>query len=172
MTPAYDSLNRNQLHQLLATAREGDAIDKLVVIFTGYLGMRVQEMRYMRAGWIDFQRQEINIPERDEDWPPEGVKARPRTIPYGDLDRRVKTDIVYYFRDHDRLEVSKATIYHRLENLAAEADIRTKVTPKKLRHTAAEQWVDQGEDLLSLRQLMGFEMLETAKKFFEAGSGS
>mgnify|MGYP006285271675 CR=1 FL=1 len=164
---SYDSLEQDQLSRLISASRQGDFIDKLVVIFTGYIGLRVQEIRHLKASWIDFQRQEINMPAKDEDWPPDAVKARPRTIPYGDLDGKVKTDIEYYFRDHDDLDISKATIYNRIESLASEADIRTKVTPKKLRHTAAKRWVEEGEDIMGLQELMGYETLEAAKKFFE-----
>ena len=164
---SYESLDKDQLNRLVSTSRKGDFLDKLLVTFTGYLGLREQEILHLRADWIDFQTQTVNIPAEDEDWPPEGVKTRPRTIPYGDLDKRLVTDIEYFFRDHDELDTSKATIHNRIKKLAAKADIRTKVTVRKLRNTAAERWADQVENMRDLQKLMGYEGFKPTEKFLD-----
>ncbi len=165
MNESYDSLDPEQFRRLEEASREGDFKDKLVVILSGYLGLRVQEIRHLRAGWIDFQRQEINIPEEDRGWPPEDVKARSRTLPYGNFRKKVKTDIEHYFRDHEILDVSKATIYNRLERLAKNADIRTKVTPKKLRYKAIGRWIEEDKNIMKVQELAGYERLEPVQKF-------
>ena len=157
------SLTEDERNRLMDEARKGDSIDRLVVIFSGYLGMRAEEIHYLNENWFSWQREEINIPEEDGEWPKKG-KARARTVDYGHLDERLKDYLSHYYRDHDSLDAYKATMYKRVEKLAEKAGIKTKVTLKTLRNTAAECRCEQINGNVSrLAEEMGFTVQTAAK---------
>jgi len=65
--------------------------------------------------------------------------------------------------------VSPKRIYNIVKSMAAKAEVRnaTKISPHKLRHTFAIQWIQRGGDIESLRRLLGHSRLNTTQVYLD-----
>lgn len=159
-----DSLNREGFEKLWHTAREGDELDRLVFVLCGHLGMRASEVAHLRKDWIDFQRRTVNIPKRDGEWSVK-TEASARSIPYGPMRARVGKEIESYFDYHRKVGVTRGSIWYRVKRMGKRSDLAKKVYPHSLRATAAFQFAEAGINAQGLRQIMGWQQLNTAQSY-------
>jgi len=159
-----DALNREQFEQLWKGAKDGDPLDRLIFICAGYLGMRASEIAHLKESWIDWQRQTVNIPGKDGDWKAK-TEASARSIPFGNLRDRVRTELRRYFEYYDAVGVSRKTVFSRVKSMAKRANMTVRVYPHALRATCAFQLAEAGMNAQGLRQFMGWAQLNTAQKY-------
>lgn len=159
-----DSLNKKEFEKLWEAATKGDELDRLIFVLAGHLGMRVSEITHLKKSWIDFGGQRVRIPYEENSWKAKS-KAAARTIPYGKMNPRVQEELENYFKYHNEIPITRRAIWHRIKNLAYEASLTKNVYPHSLRATAAFQFADAGFSAQALRQIMGWEKLETAESY-------
>lgn len=161
-----DSLNKEQFEQLWTASRDGDALDRLIFVCAGHLGMRASEIAHLKKDWIDWQRETINVPRKDGDWEAK-TEASARSIPFGDLRDRVSTELRRYFDYNESVGVSRKTIFQRVKKMANRAELTKKVYPHALRATCAFMLAEAGMNAQGLRQFMGWAQLNTAQRYIE-----
>lgn len=161
-----DSLDREEFEKMWEAAVEGNALDRLIFVCAGHLGMRASEIAHMKKDWIDFQRQTINVPKKDGDFEAKS-RASARSIPYKDLRDRVSTELRRYFDYNEAVDTSRSTVFRRVKNMAERAGLTRKVYPHALRASCAFQLAEAGVNAQGLRQFMGWAQLNTAQKYIE-----
>lgn len=161
-----DSLDRDEFEKLWEAAVKGDALDRLIFVCAGHLGMRASEVAHMKKDWVDFQRQTVNVPKKDGGFEAKSP-ASARSIPYKDLRDRVSTELRRYFDYNEAVGTSRSTVFRRVKNMAERAGLTRKVYPHALRATCAFQLAEAGINAQGLRQYMGWAQLHTAQKYIE-----
>jgi len=162
--PEINRLDRKEFELLWEAAVEGDPLDRLIFVCAGHLGMRVSEIAHLKKDWIDFQNENIYVPREDGQFQSNGSF---RSIPYTSLQSKISTELRRYFDYNDAVDVSRATIFRRVKNMAQRADLTGKVNPQALRSTCAFQLAEAGVNAQGLRQFMGWKELNTAQKYIE-----
>ena len=134
--------------------------------------MRASEIAHLKKGWIDWQRQTVNIPRKEGDWEAK-TEASARSIPFGDLRDRVSTELRRYFDYNEAVGVSRKTVFTRVKNMAKRADLTVRVYPHALRATCAFQLAEVGMNAQGLRQFMGWAQLNSAQDYIrQAGKAA
>lgn len=156
-----NSLTQIEFEELLSACKDGK--DKLLVILCGGLGMRAGEVAHLRASWIDWQSEKINIPSREGEWRPK-TESSQRSIPFRSMDR-AKAVLKSYFALDESLGLKRCAIYLRIKRIAQRTKIQKKITPHTLRATAAFCYAEAGLSAQALRQVFGWTKLETAEHY-------
>lgn len=166
-----DALTEGELKELINATDE--VIDQLYIVASGYQGMRVGEIAHMDYTWIDFQSRTITIPARKECscyecmknksgyWTPKtkmGARKMPIRKPALEIFRK-------YFTTYRRVNKTRQTIYKHIKDIAKRTTITKEIYPHSLRATAGTLWANMGVPANILKQLMGWENIETANKY-------
>lgn len=149
--------------------KNSDLIDNSslsLVIFELLYGcaLRVSELCSLKYSDIDFEGKTISII---------GKGSKQRIIPLGDYAKKTILDyldnIDYNYNEGPFLRTSKGTpMYPRYvqrlvkKYIASFSDIAKK-SPHVLRHSAATHMLDNGADLLSVKEILGHEKLSTTQ---------
>lgn len=161
------TLTREEFERLWEAACQGDELDRLIFVLAAQLGLRASEIAGMHRSWIDFQRQVIRIPAKDEVTGFEAkTKAAQRVIPYGKL-RRAPKVIQAYFDFHDRVGITRYSVWARIKAMAKRAGLTKRVFPHSLRATAAFMWAEAGFSAQALRQVFGWSDLNVAQAYID-----
>jgi integrase len=160
------ALTREEFEKVWEVVREGDEYDRLTFVCAAQLGMRAGEIAALRKSWVDFQRQAIRIPYKDEGWQAK-TKAAARVIPFGRM-RRAPRILQEFFDYHDEFGHDRFFIWHRVLSWGKKAGLTRPIFPHALRATAAFQFAEAGLSAQALRQIMGWSDLRTAQSYIDA----
>jgi len=143
----------------------GNAI-KIKTIFELLYGcaLRVSEVCSLNIGDIDFSRKTLKI---------FGKGSKTRIVPIGDLSMKI---IKQYIKSLDTLNANEALfktrtgkriypriIYSYVHNYLSDVTDINKKSPHILRHSAATHMLDNGADLLAVKELLGHKNLSTTQ---------
>ncbi|MFN7260073.1 MAG: tyrosine-type recombinase/integrase [Cyclobacteriaceae bacterium] len=123
-------------------------------------GLRCQELSKLQIQDIDFERNMIHVRQS------KGKKDR--YVPMGHLlmndvknyllrDKPVK----WLFNGKDNRECSRAAIRRAVREALRKTTIRKTISPHTLRHTYATHLLEQGLDIVSIKELLGHAFVET-----------
>lgn len=174
-----DALNELELNILIDSC--DDIFDRLVIILSGYEGMREGEIAHMEKEWLDKENGEIVIPSeqpckavkgkpcslcavRGGIWKPktiDGVRRIPIRIPAQDT-------IYRFFNAHNRVGCTRQTVYNHIIAVAKGSELTKKVYPHSLRATAGTLWGHTGISAISLCKVMGWRNITSANPYCKA----
>lgn len=194
-----NALSETELKQLIDGAE--DYFDKLIIILSGYHGMREGEIAHMEKTWIDFQKEIIRIPPEKKCncyeciqrikrtskndglsdaqidkmksgiWMPKTKKSI-RAIPLRYDVPIVKEVIQKFFSYHRRVGCSRQTIYLHITDIAKKVGLTKKIHPHSLRATAGSLFGLKGFSAPTLCSIMGWNDIQTANKYVTADEES
>jgi len=153
-------------------AAADDPLDRVILYSLAVYGLRADEMASMRSEWLDFHRGLIKIPgiDRITKWKPKSA-AGERTIPALDMSPDGWEAIRRYMTAHDRIDISRQTIYRRIVKLAKAAKINRRVYPHALRATAATEAAYRISNPNILCDIFGWSDLKTAQIYIKRAGG-
>jgi len=70
-----------------------------------------------------------------------------------------------FFRSRKRNAIARRTIYDRVKKFSILAQIKKKVSPHRLRHTFATHLLKQGENLATLKSLLGHRHIQSTQLY-------
>lgn len=191
-----DALDESEFRRLLDATEDLDEPFQTeaaaILVFGGRLGLRAGEIMHISEGWINWERDMLEIPgydpcqcgycrqqaelatEHNEDltiedaiaerWNPK-TRHSVRTVPF-DFDPEVKAAVSVFFDRFDEYEHSRASINRRVDRVAEAAGIPTdSIYPHALRATAATNLAYAGVPAPALQNMMGWSKLSTASKY-------
>ena len=130
-------------------------------------GVRVSELVNIKLKDIDYSEKTIKIL---------GKGSKERVVIYGSFceealeryleDGRIKLlnnkeDNGYLFLNKDGNKITERSIRKILDNIITKAALDIHVSPHMLRHTFATDMLNSGADLISVKELLGHESLNT-----------
>lgn len=170
---------------------------RFILVMAGRLGLRAAEISHCRAGWIDWEREMIEIPSFQDCscgycksqskqsvqktgvtykkaigrmWSPKTENSA-RAVPF-DFNTRVRETVEGFFFGRDGFPKSRSAINRRVDRVAAAAGWDTsRIYPHSLRATAATWHAYSGLPAPALQALMGWSKLSVAQKYLRL-SGS
>ena len=113
-----DALDEQEFEQLLDACDPKKPRERLVILLAGDLGMREGEIAHLRRSWINFQREQVIIPSKDENWTPK-TKWGARTIPAMKMSPRAWDAIKAYFTTYEGMDAHRVTIYRTVDRVAS-----------------------------------------------------
>jgi integrase/recombinase XerD len=159
-----EPLDRDELDVLLDAAAERDLTHDFTVRTLAYTGLRAAEFAHLTSEWIDWQNEQVRVPPEQDSWTPKTSHAA-RTIPVRDPDAlRVVRE---FFKRRERVDVTRKAVYDRVTRVAAETDLKKKVTPHVLRHTYGTLIAAKGATPQYIRQTMGHADLSSANDYLQ-----
>lgn len=153
-----------------------DDKDKLILLVLVYSGLRVSEFAHLRASWVDWQEETINVPamqncnklccvQRAGSWQPK-TKMAVRSVPMKEV--RLKEVLRAYFTLNNEVPLTTVAIWYRVKRLAQRANIAHKVYPHALRATAATLFAHKGISAPTLQYIMGWSQLKWAELYVQS----
>lgn len=144
--------------------------DKLILEVLYATGIRVSELVNIKLEDIDFERKEIRIL---------GKGNKERISEFGDfcldaielfindgrgklLDKHHKT-CEYLIINERGNKITTRGIEKIIDNIIKQASLKKKVTPHMIRHSFATHLLNEGCDILTVKELLGHESLETTQ---------
>lgn len=144
--------------------------DKLILEVLYATGIRVGELVNIKLDDIDFYRKEIRI---------FGKGSKERIDPFGDYcleainlflnDGRRKilkkhhTDSNYLIINEKGKKITTRGIEKIIDNVIKKASLKKHVSPHMLRHSFATHLLNEGCDILTVKELLGHESLESTQ---------
>ena len=205
-----DALSDAEFERLVDAAYELDepfVSQSLFVLYvSGRLGLRAGELAHIKESWVDWDRQQINIPRHDrcdfgenggycgyceqqarlaaknnedlsfdealeERWQPKTTTGA-RAVPFG-WDDEIVSVVEAFFELYDRWPRSRAVVNRRVTMVAEAAGMKSEeVYPHALRATAGTHHAYRGLSTLALQSLMGWERIDTARKYLRVSGGA
>ncbi|QZP37066.1 tyrosine-type recombinase/integrase [Halobaculum magnesiiphilum] len=159
-----EPLTEPELDDLLDAA-DGRDLDHQVTIYTlAHTGLRADELAHLRDDWIDWQAERLRVPPAEGEWTPK-TEHSARTIPlkHPGTVRRLRD----YFSYHEAYDATRQTVTNRVKRVAAETDLRKKITPHVLRHTYGTLIAARGATPQYIRQTMGHADLSSANDYLQ-----
>ena len=133
-------------------------------------GIRLSELSDLKLSFIDFDGELIRVmgKGKKERIIPVGAEALSALRNY--LDRRKlsfkdlsKIDGEAVFLNHSGKKLSSRSIRRIVKKYAKEVSEEKRTSPHMLRHTFATHLLDQGADLLTVKEILGHESLSTTQ---------
>lgn len=198
-----DALNEREFAILVDALDDVDADYRAecrwILYAAGRLGLRAGEISHARREWIDWERDQIQIPSHSEcscgycrkraeetaealddvsfeeamadRWNPKTSNSV-RTVPFG-FDEDVKAAVCAFWIDRDEYSHSRVSVNRRVDRLLdASPYSREKTYPHALRATAACHYAYQGVPPVALQGMFGWADLTTAQKYVRASGGA
>ncbi len=163
------------LREVEAAAKPGTRARDLAIVLTlRHTGLRVGELVGLRV-------RDLTLTERRGSLRVFGKGAKERTVP---LNRTVRAALAAYLEVRrqwaDRAEYAELFLgqrgplaAHAVEKLVRKYAQRAKLaafSPHSLRHSFAKQLLDAGEDLVTVKTLLGHERLDTTARYTHPGA--
>lgn len=133
---------------------------KLILMFLYYAGLRLDEVRNLKWGDLDFDREIIHV---------KITKGKKERVIF--LHSRLKEMLKVYSIGTEGLiflaqrgkKYNKRTIQQMVKNAAKKAGIKKGVTPHTLRHSFATHLLEGGADIRYIQKLLGHKNLQTTQ---------
>lgn len=162
MTWKREPLEPDEVETLLDAAADYSIVHDFTCRTLIYTGMRANEFAHMTEEWVDWQNEQVRVPPEQGEWTPKTTDAA-RTIPVREPSAvRVMRE---FFKRNERVGVTRQSITKRVKTVAAETDLRKKVTPHVLRHTYGTLIAVRGATPQYIRQTMGHADLSSANAY-------
>ncbi|MWG34152.1 tyrosine-type recombinase/integrase [Halomarina oriensis] len=159
-----EPLEETELDELLTAAERHSLRHEMTCRTLAYTGLRANEFAHMTEEWVDWQNEQIRVPPEQSGWTPKTAHAV-RTIPVREpAALRTLRD---YFKRHEKIGVSRQAITKRVKAVAADTELRKKVTPHVLRHTYGTLIAARGATPQYIRQTMGHADLSSANAYIQ-----
>lgn len=144
--------------------------DRLVLEILYATGIRVGELVEIKVSDIDFFNKEIKV---------NGKGSKQRIVEFGDycfeyinlflndgrekiLKKHNKTSSYLIINDHGD-KITTRGVELLIDKIIKKAALKRKVTPHMLRHTFATHLLNEGCDILTVKELLGHESLESTQ---------
>lgn len=126
-----------------------------------FTGMRVSEVSSVRRGDLSLKRRKVRI---------RGKGGKDRVIPFPPallpiLRRYIATSHpdAFLFPGRGSSHLSVRTIQRLIKSVAKALGIPKRITPHKLRHSYATHLVEQGVDIVAIKDLLGHSSIATTQ---------
>jgi len=157
-----EPLEPNEVDQLLDAASNYSLRHDFTCRTLTYTGLRANEFAHLREDWIDWQNEQLRVPNEQDAWTPKTSHAV-RTIPIREPSAlRVMRE---FFKRNEAVDISRQAVTKRVKTVAAQTDLRKKVTPHVLRHTYGTLIAARGATPQYIRQTMGHADLSSANPY-------
>lgn len=164
MTWKREPLTEDELDDLLAAADEHDLDHQMTTYVLAHTGLRANELAHMTEDWIHWQDERLRVPAEQNGWTPKTEHAA-RTIPVKHPKTlRLLRDFFKYSAEYG---ATRQTVTNRVKRVAAETDLKKKVTPHVLRHTYGTLIAARGATPQYIRQTMGHSDLSSANDYLQ-----
>lgn len=146
--------------------------DKLILEILYATGIRVSELVNIKIGDIDFNKKEIKI---------NGKGNKERIAEFGDycldaIDLFIENGRNILLSKHNKVceyliinekgnKITTRGVEKIIDNIIKKAALKKKVTPHMLRHTFATHLLNEGCDILTVKELLGHESLESTQVY-------
>lgn len=144
--------------------------DRLILEILYATGIRVGELVEIKVSDIDFFNKEIKV---------NGKGSKQRIVEFGDycfeyinlflndgrekiLKKHNKTSSYLIINDHGD-KITTRGVELLIDKIIKKAALKRKVTPHMLRHTFATHLLNEGCDILTVKELLGHESLESTQ---------
>ncbi len=144
--------------------------DRLILEILYATGIRVGELVEIKVSDIDFYNKEIKV---------NGKGSKQRIVEFGDYcleyinlflnDGRVKIlkkhnkNVPYLIINEHGDKITTRGVELLIDKIIKKAALKRKVTPHMLRHTFATHLLNEGCDILTVKELLGHESLESTQ---------
>lgn len=157
-------LDLEQTKTLFTSLKDETLIDKrnnLILEFLYSLGVRVSELVNIKISDIDFSNNSIKVL---------GKGSKERYVFFGEYaDERLKSYLKvrshssspYLFLNKDGNKLSTRYIRKIIDKLILDSGLSKHISPHTLRHTFATDMLNNGADLLTVKELLGHSSLST-----------
>lgn len=157
-------ISQNSLEAMISfTANNGMILDHCLLIFMADTGCRVGELVSMNLETLDLLHREAIVDGKTGLRPIYFIDPTVAALRSW-LAIRPATDEHAVFTTREG-RISIASIYHRLERIAAQLGIK-RFNPQSIRHRVGQSWVDQGVNLELVRIKLGHSDVNTTAKFY------
>ena len=162
-----DTLTPEEVERLIAQPNTDNVLglrDRALLVLLYGTGIRASECAFLTVKNVDFHAGTIRV---------RGKGGDERVVP---LNRRVKEVLLQYadsrgerepgsafFQTRKHRPLTRHVIYERVCKYTVKARIGKKVSPHVLRHTFATHLVKQGENLITLRDLLGHWLISSTQ---------
>ena len=170
-----------------------------ILMVGGRLGLRAGEISHMQESWVNWNRDQIEIPghepcdcgycrkqtkqalgyddekdfdeEFDRRWKPKTPNSI-RAVPFSH-DDRIKATIETFFDDRDEYGHSRVSINRRVDEVAEAAGLDPmSIFPHALRACAATQAAYRGVPAPALQSMFGWNDISTSMKYIRLSGGA
>jgi integrase/recombinase XerC len=145
--------------------------DKALMVLLYGTGIRVSECSGLNNGDVDFNKKSIFVI---------GKGGHERTVPLTDevilylknylTVRGIKNSNTPFFISRKKKRLSRGSIYDRIKLYGKKANIESKVSPHRLRHSFATHLVHQGERIQDVQALLGHKHIASTQRYFTTDS--
>lgn len=143
--------------------------DRAIIETLYSCGLRVSELCHLRLGDLYFSEGFIRV---------HGKGKKERLVP---ISPRAIEELKRWFAERDHIDIrpgnedavfvsfrrgtslSRITIFHIVKTLAADAGIRTSISPHTFRHSFATHLLERGANLRAIQEMLGHEELGTTE---------
>jgi len=163
--PTY--LSSDELRRLLACPKTDTVLglrDRAILMLLYATGIRANECATVLEEWVDLDEQTIRVL---------GKGGRERVIPlneravealrtYRQARGRLASD-EQFFRTKGGRGIGRKIVYQRVKKYALAAKIEKRVSPHTLRHTCATHLVQRGENVVTIRDILGHRQITSTQ---------
>ncbi len=138
--------------------------DRLILELLYGTGIRVSELCNIKVKDIDFKNKSIIVV---------GKGNKKRIVLYGDYCNEIlskyinirdnKNNIEYLILSNNGVKISPNSVQKILRDIVNKASIKKNITPHVFRHTFATHLLNEGCDILTVKELLGHSSLDTTQ---------